>query len=337
MASTRTTPRATSVTRARNQSASGGSHSFDSRGRLPGPAGSSAGDETDGADQSKSLKWSQERRLQFIDFRLQWERRLNRRDLTTFFKISVPQASMDIALYTELARGNLTYDNSSRMYLASPQFSPLYATSGPRQYLSQLLALEREVLSPQQSFVDSRPVVASVPLPSRHIDRDTLATILRAIGERRMVEVQYQSITRDELPTRSISPHAFGYDGLRWHIRAYCHLRRGFRDFVVGRILKVGSSRPSDIDSTDDVEWQKEIELVLVPDERLSKPQRYGVEVDYGMKNGRASLKCRQAMLFYTLRSLNFDSNGKPRRGERQLVIANLEQIKAFLPKPGQA
>ena len=335
MASTRTTPSATSVSRARNQPTSGAR--ADSPGRVPRPAGSSGGEDINDSDQSRSLKWSQERRLQFIDFRLQWERRLNRSDLTTFFKISVPQASMDIALYAEIAPGNLRYDNSSRMYLASPQFSPLYPTSGPRQYLSQLLALEREVLSPQQSFVDSRPVVASVPLPSRHIDRDTLDTILRAMAERQMVEVQYQSITRDEVPTRYISPHAFGYDGLRWHIRAYCHVRKGFRDFVVGRILKVGSSRPSEIDSNDDVEWHKEIELVLVPDARLSKPQRHGVEVDYGMKGGRASLKCRQAMLFYTLRSLNFDSNGKPRRGERQLVIANLEQIKPFLPKPGQA
>lgn len=45
---------------------------------------------------------------------------------------------------------------------------------------------------------------------------------------------------------------------------------------------------------------------------------------------------CRQAMLFYTLRTLNFELNGLPRKGERQLVIANLSEIKPFLPKPGQ-
>ena len=43
--------------------------------------------------------WGQERRLEFIDFRLLWEGRLNRADLTTFFRISVPQASLDLAKY----------------------------------------------------------------------------------------------------------------------------------------------------------------------------------------------------------------------------------------------
>ena len=62
-----------------------------------------------------------------------------------------------------------------------------------------------------------------------------------------------------------------------------------------------------------------------------------GVEIDYGMKNGRVTVPCRQAMLFYTLRTLNFEPNGTPRKGEKQVVIANLAEIKSLLPKPGQA
>ena len=55
------------------------------------------------------------------------------------------------------------------------------------------------------------------------------------------------------------------------------------------------------------------------------------------MKNGMATVSCRQAMLFYTLRALNFEVNGLPRKGEKQVVIANLSEIKHLLPKPGQA
>jgi hypothetical protein len=55
------------------------------------------------------------------------------------------------------------------------------------------------------------------------------------------------------------------------------------------------------------------------------------------MKNGKVTVSCRQAMLYYTLRTLNFEFNGLPRKGERQLVIANLAEIKSLLPKPGQA
>lgn len=39
----------------------------------------------------KGLSWGLESRLQFIDFRLRWERHINRMDLTEHFGISVPR------------------------------------------------------------------------------------------------------------------------------------------------------------------------------------------------------------------------------------------------------
>ncbi|SFI60274.1 WYL domain-containing protein [Paraburkholderia megapolitana] len=152
-----------------------------------------------------------------------------------------------------------------------------------------------------------------------------------------MLEIQYQSIVRDEEQARYISPHAFGYDGVRWHVRAYCHLRKGFRDFVFGRILSAGSLTASIVDSADDREWNTYIKIVLTPGASLTSAQRRGVEIDYGMSDGKVTIDCRQAMLFYTLRTLNFEVNGLPREGEKQLVIANLKDIKPFLPNPGQA
>jgi hypothetical protein len=284
-----------------------------------------------------AVKWSQERRLQFIEFRLQWERRINRKDVTDFFKISVPQASADIARYVDLAPGNLEYDASSRTYVATQGFRPLFESTGPRQYLSQLLALDRKIVTDDQSFLSFHPPVASVPIPSRTIESDTLVLMLRAIGERSMLEIRYQSIARNEKQTRYISPHAFGYDGVRWHVRAYCHLRDGFRDFVVGRILSAKPPVASTVDPNDDREWNNILHLVLMPDASLTSEQKRGVEFDYGMTDGTVTIACRQAMLFYTLRTLNFEMNGSPREGERQLVIANLAEIKPYLPKPGQA
>lgn len=283
------------------------------------------------------VKWSQERRLQFIDFRLQWGGRINRRDVTNFFKISVPQASTDIARYAEVAPGNLEYDASSRTYVATPAFVPHYESSGAPQYLSQLLALERQILTSDQAFLAFRPPMASVPLPCRTVEPKTLAFLLQAIAERAKLQIQYQSIARSEPQERFISPHAFGYDGVRWHVRAYCHLRKGFRDFVLGRILSPGAPVASEVDSSQDLEWHTNVDLILKPDDSLTLKQREGVEIDYGMTNGKVTVPCRQAMLFYTLRTLNFEPNGTPRKGEKQVVIANLAEIKPLLPKPGQA
>lgn len=283
------------------------------------------------------VKWSQERRLQFIDFRLQWDGRINRRDVTDFFKISVPQASADIARYAELAPDNLEYDTSSRTYVATQGFAPHYESSGARQYLSQLLALERQILTGDQAFLAFRPPMASVPLPSRTVEPKTLALLLQSIAERAKLRIRYQSIARDEPQERYISPHAFGYDGVRWHVRAYCHLRAGFRDFVLGRILSPSAPVASDVDSSQDREWHTNVDLVLKPNDSLTPKQREGVEIDFGMHNGAVTVPCRQAMLFYTLRTLNFEPDGTPLRGAKQVVIANLAEIKSMLPKPGQS
>lgn len=287
--------------------------------------------------ENPTVKWSQERRLQFIDFRLQWEGRINRKDVMEFFRISVPQASADLALYQSLMPDNIRYDTSTRMYVANQHFKPRSDTSGAQQYLSHLLALHRGILTGDQAFFSFAPPVESVPLPARSLDASTLLPLVQAIAERGKLMIKYQAISRDEAPSRFISPHAFGYDGIRWHVRAYCDIRHGFRDFVLGRILSADQPEATDVKSTDDLDWHQFVDLVLKPDPSLSPAQRRGIERDYTMKNGSSTVTCRKAMLFYTLRTLNFEIDGVPRSGEKQLVIANLAEIKPMLPSFGQA
>lgn len=288
-------------------------------------------------DTGRTPRWSQDRRLRFIDFRLQWQGRLNRADLTSFFGLSVPQASADISKYVEHAPQNIRYDRSSRTYVKGQSFQALFDSSGSEQYLAQLLAIDRGILDPAQALIGSRPPTESVLLPNRTVDQSILSLLLHAIEASQTVHVSYQSIARDEPRWRDISPHAMCTDGLRWHTRAYCHLRGGFRDLVLGRILAVKDARPSPIDFALDNEWHNLVQIVLAPSPALSQVQREGVEIDYGMRDGSVTLECRQAMLFYTLRTLNFDHRGVPRAGEQQLIIRNLEQLSGVLPQLGQA
>ena len=57
----------------------------------------------------------------------------------------------------------------------------------------------------------------------------------------RSIEILYQSMNkvRPDPIWRRITPHAFGYDGFRWHSRAFCHLEHKFKDFLLPRILGV--------------------------------------------------------------------------------------------------
>jgi hypothetical protein len=116
----------------------------------------------------KGLSWGLESRLQFIDFRLRWERRINRMDLTEHFGISIPQASLDIAKYTELAPNNLIYDRSSKTYTAAPSFHPLYQRSSVQHYLAELLATKMGVIEPASSFIGSAPEADWAPSLAHH-------------------------------------------------------------------------------------------------------------------------------------------------------------------------
>src|ERR1041385_9086926 len=98
-------------------------------------------------------RWGQERRLAFIDLRLQYDGKVNRSDLVEFFKISTQQASQDLARYASLAPQNLRYDGSSKSYVSTPGFSPHFGALDARPYLTELHALETRVLAPEQSFL----------------------------------------------------------------------------------------------------------------------------------------------------------------------------------------
>lgn len=286
--------------------------------------------------EKKATAWSQQRRQQFIDFRLQWDGTLRRGDLTAAFNISIPQASLDISQYMGAYPENMSYDKSLRIYTATPDFRAAYPSSGARQYLTQLFAAHTGIVPEQESVLGYRPPISTVALPTRTTDGAVLRQVLLAIRNRETLDVDYQSITREESLRRSITPHALGYDGMRWHLRAYCSLRNGFRDFVLGRILKLHGSSPAAVDPSSDTEWHTMVTLILVPHPELSPPLRRGIEIDYGMIKGRTTLECRRAMLFYVLRSLGLqEDTGEPLPGVRQVLVENIRDI-GKLPVLGQ-
>lgn len=283
------------------------------------------------AGSKTNSRWGQDRRLEFIDFRLRWEGRINRSDITAFFGISVPQASLDIAKYMEVAPENLMYDRRSRIYLAGPAFRPIFASSSTPNYLNDLLALEAGYLEPESSFTGWRPPMALVPTPGRQLNAQTLTTLLQAIREQKGVRVSYQSMTHPEPQTRDLSPHAIAHDGFRWHVRAYCHKRKDFLDFVIARVLEIDYSDRSGPGPLEDKAWETKVDLVLAPHPGLSLSKRRAIELDYGMQDGKATLTCRQALLFYLLKHLRLDIDQLGTPEADQIILLNEAEVKARL------
>jgi len=285
--------------------------------------------------EAKLARWGQERRLEFIDFRLYWEGRVNRSDLIDFFGISVPQASLDLAKYQEIAPRNAIYDRNEKAYLAGENFSPVVTAHDANPYLNQLLALEWGVLQPNSAYVGWAPPVAAVQAPARKLDASDLRIVLTAIKSRRMIEITYQSMNQPAPTARTVSPHAIAFDGSRWHIRAYCHQRQDYRDFVFARILEITLGESSAIDPATDSVWQREIEAVIEPHPTLPPAHRRAVELDYGMTDGRLVLKTREALLLYVLRHMALLHEFDEPAWSNYLVLANRGALKPFFESHG--
>jgi predicted DNA-binding transcriptional regulator YafY len=121
------------------------------------------------------------------------------------------------------------------------------------------------------------------------------------------------------------------HDGFRWHVRAYCHKRKDFLDFVIARIMEIGFSEGAGPGPLEDKAWQTKVDLVLAPHPGLSLSKRRAIELDYGMTEGTATLSCRQALLFYLLKHLRLDIDQTSHPEAQQIVLLNEVDVKARL------
>ena len=276
------------------------------------------------------MRWGVEQRLEFIEFRLLWEGGVNRADIMQMFGVSVPQASKDLTLYQERAPGNVEYDKSAKRYIASADFAPRYLSPDPDVYLSRLRGLAEGWTSSGESWIGSKPESDIALTPHRAVDATVLRAILNAVREKQSLEVFYQSMNRQRPDPvwRRISPHAFGFDGFRWHARAYCHIESKFKDFLLPRILDVRSPEPTAVDGMQDGFWHEFVSVEITPHPSLTDSQQKVVAKDYGMKDGRAVLSVRCSMLFYVLKRLGLLSDAEKEDPRTQhIVLANKESV----------
>lgn len=287
---------------------------------------------------NKKRRWGPEQRLEFIEFMLYWGGELNRSDITDRFGVSVPQASIDLTAYKQLAPENMDYDSSAKRYVPSATFNPLFLKPNPDRYLAQLKALSDGIIELGDTWLPGIPETGVLPIPSRRIDAQVLRALLIAVRDKRGIEIEYQS-TSPESPDplrRWLTPHAFGFDGLRWHVRAFCHRSKGFKDFILGRCRAAGDTRPAATRAEDDWQWQTFFEVVLEPNPDLTENQRGAIAFDYGMTDAKVAVRVRYALLYYFNKRLRLDVADrfdKPR--ERPVVVANEREFKKALVRAG--
>ena len=274
------------------------------------------------------LRWGVERRLEFIEFRLFWEGHVNRGDLMDAFSVSVNQASTDLNRYIGMAPDNMVYDKSARTYIRGSKFDPLFLKPDASRYLSQLRSVADGILDRADAWIGQFPSYDSAPTPERGVNAKTLRSVVAAIRQSEAIEVKYQSLSRPEPRWRWIAPHAIGFDGFRWHTRAFCLTDQSFKDFLLSRIIETRGTKPSEVGADGDADWNEQVTLEIGPHPELSETQQKVIALDYGMRGGRAKIPVRKALLYYALKRLGLDTDPAARKPhDQQIVLLNRDQV----------
>lgn len=252
---------------------------------------------------------------------------MNRSDLMDTFGVSVNQASTDLSRYLGMAPENMAYDKSAKTYIRNPGFAPLLLQPDASRYLSQLRSVANGILDRSDAWIGDLPAFDAAPTPVRGVNAEVLRYVVAAIRRSEAIEVKYQSLSRPDPKWRWIAPHAIGFDGFRWHARAFCLSDQTFKDFLLSRILQTRGSKPSEGGPDADVDWNEQVTLEIGPHPDLSETQKKVIALDYGMNGGKVKIAVRKALLYYALRRLGLDTDPSARPPQdQQIVLLNSQR-----------
>jgi len=245
---------------------------------------------------TSSFSQTQRERLAYIDYKVFFSGELRRADLESRFGIAPAAATRDLSCYRGLAPDNLVYDPSAKIYTLGDRFSPVFT-----------IAVDRALAWLRQGYGDGLTLGIGRPVPADGADLlvpppiELLGAVARAIHRGDALKISYQSLSSG-LSDREIVPLALVDNGLRWHARAFDRKNSRFGDFVINRIggAEAGGNPVADTEKLSaDEQWNREVELQLVPHPGLSHPK--AIEADYGIPGGVLIVKARAAVAGYAL------------------------------------
>ncbi|MCC5788409.1 MAG: WYL domain-containing protein [Opitutales bacterium] len=264
-------------------------------------------------------KWSERQRLAFIERMLFWRGYINRRDVIDYFGISPPQATNDLVHYTTLNPEGCRYNVRKRRYETTDSMKPCLIIPD--------FGTDTTFLGSQIRPDPDIPFILEPTLPIRNASIPVARELCQAVHRKQSLEIQYWSVNSGSAVWRRITPRGFAHDGLRWHVRAWCHNNGDFRDFVIGRMKNTRDTEVCLEAERIDEDWLTEISLHLRPNPKEKANVRKAIAMDYGMRAQKLILRVRRAMLVYTARRMGFIQSPDP---DNLPMLNELQQLEWY-------
>lgn len=108
------------------------------------------------------------------------------------------------------------------------------------QALTKIRAVLKQVDKEKMEQLDQR---IKLQLPKRLVPEfDYITVIQEAILEQKQLHLAYKNFS-EEVSERMIEPIGLIFYAFSWHVIAYCHLRKAYRDFKIERIQTLKESQ----------------------------------------------------------------------------------------------
>jgi hypothetical protein len=253
---------------------------------------------------------------------------VKRSDLMEQFGLPVNQGAVGLDRYFDCVSDNMVHDKSVRAYVRGPDYIPKFLKPDVSRYLAQLRSLADGILDSEDTWIAELPAYDAAPTPVSGVNLVTLRSVPGANRCFEAIELKYHSLSRHDPHWRWIAPNAIGFDGLRWHTRAFCMAEGAFKDFLLLRVLELFGARGSRVPAKDDRDWNRQVLLEIGPHPALSESEAKVIALGCGMRGGGAKIKVGRELLYYALRRLGLYTDPCARKPkDRQTVLLNREAI----------
>tara|TARA_R110002050_G_scaffold3742_4_gene19438 strand:- start:930 stop:1787 length:858 start_codon:yes stop_codon:yes gene_type:complete len=228
------------------------------------------------------LPLTQKKRLEFIDFSLEFYGRVSRQWLSKCLQLATASCTRDIALYRQIVPDNLEMRHQDKAFYRTDGFTALFVHT-PQKSLTQLARYSLHESTYSLACLNTTKFMFDNWL--FYPDMDVTAAVNRAIVSRSVIEIEYECLKAGSMGTE-IVPFAIFHGYCGWYVRAYDLSVSRFLDFSLSRMHSVLQSMRAVLvsDIPADTSWNTIIELSLEPHPSVSN--RRAIELMYGMSNG---------------------------------------------------
>lgn len=282
------------------------------------------------------LRWERLAQFHLIEVIVLWEGRLTSNHLQTAFSIGRNKASDILQEYQRGAPDNIYHCTQARGYLPGATFEPCFSHGEVHEYLDLLHSNITRNSHFYALQAGQAPIDRLEPI-TRPVNPGVVRVIMQSVREKQRINVCYRSFTNPDGAERLIAPHTLVSAGGRWHVRAFCEKDRAFKDFMLHRFVSVpeiDSERLEMASPIHDAEWNRMIEMILIPNPALGQEQQQLVSDDYAMGADRQlKVSVRAPLVKYMAVELRLGTSEQTQANPNahQLALANSDELSGLI------